>query len=117
MTAGGSSQVSDGAAALPLTTPEKAARAWPDATRAHRRAEGRRRGPGDDADRADPRDAAVLARAGLTIDEIDLFEVNEAFAPVVLAWEKELHPDMEPASTSTAARSRWAIRSGRAARG
>src|SRR5207248_197202 len=29
------------------------------------------------------------------IDDIDLFEVNEAFASVVLAWEKEHHPDMD----------------------
>jgi acetyl-CoA acetyltransferase family protein len=36
----------------------------------------------------------VLQRAGLTIDDIDLVEINEAFASVVLAWEKELHPDM-----------------------
>ena len=37
----------------------------------------------------------VLQRAGLTIDDIDLVEINEAFASVVLAWEKELHPDMD----------------------
>ena len=37
----------------------------------------------------------VLARAGLTLDDIDLVEINEAFASVVLAWEKELHPDMD----------------------
>ncbi len=37
----------------------------------------------------------VLERSGLSIDDIDLFEVNEAFASVVLAWEKEHHPDME----------------------
>jgi acetyl-CoA acyltransferase len=42
-----------------------------------------------------PATAKVLARSGLAIDDIDLFEVNEAFAPVVLAWEKEHHPDME----------------------
>jgi acetyl-CoA acyltransferase len=41
-----------------------------------------------------PATAQVLERAGLTIDEIDLVEINEAFASVVLAWEKELHPDM-----------------------
>jgi acetyl-CoA acyltransferase len=41
-----------------------------------------------------PATARVLERAGLTIDEIDLVEINEAFASVVLAWEKELHPDM-----------------------
>ena len=37
----------------------------------------------------------VLERSGLTIDDIDLVEINEAFASVVLAWEKELHPDMD----------------------
>jgi len=42
-----------------------------------------------------PATAKVLGRTGLAVDDIDLFEVNEAFAPVVLAWEKEHHPDME----------------------
>ncbi len=42
-----------------------------------------------------PATAKVLAKASLTIDDIDVFEVNEAFASVVLAWEKEHHPDME----------------------
>ncbi len=37
----------------------------------------------------------VLQRARLTMDDIDLVEINEAFASVVLAWEKELHPDMD----------------------
>jgi acetyl-CoA acetyltransferase family protein len=41
-----------------------------------------------------PATHAVLSKAGLTLDQIDLFEVNEAFASVVLAWERELHPDM-----------------------
>jgi len=35
-----------------------------------------------------------LQRAGLTMADMDLTEINEAFASVVLAWEKELHPDM-----------------------
>jgi acetyl-CoA C-acetyltransferase len=35
----------------------------------------------------------VLDKAGMTIDDIDCFEVNEAFAAVVGAWEKELEPD------------------------
>ena len=42
-----------------------------------------------------PATKKVLERAGLTIDDIDLVEINEAFASVVLAWEKELHPDMK----------------------
>ena len=37
-----------------------------------------------------PATEKVLARAGLTLADIDLFEVNEAFAPVVLSWAKEL---------------------------
>ncbi len=41
-----------------------------------------------------PATERVLAKAGLTIDDIDLVEINEAFAAVVLAWEKEIHPDM-----------------------
>ena len=41
-----------------------------------------------------PATRAVLERAKLTMDDIDLVEINEAFASVVLAWEKELHPDM-----------------------
>ena len=36
-----------------------------------------------------PATQAALKRSGLSIDDIDLFEVNEAFAPVVLAWQKE----------------------------
>ncbi len=36
----------------------------------------------------------VLAKAGLSIDDIDLVEINEAFASVVLAWQRELDPDM-----------------------
>jgi acetyl-CoA C-acetyltransferase len=40
-----------------------------------------------------PASRKVLAQAGLTVDDIDVFEVNEAFASVVLAWQKELNPD------------------------
>jgi acetyl-CoA acyltransferase len=36
----------------------------------------------------------ALERSGLSMDDIDLTEINEAFASVVLSWEKELHPDM-----------------------
>ncbi|HTI24380.1 MAG TPA: acetyl-CoA C-acetyltransferase [Kutzneria sp.] len=37
----------------------------------------------------------ALAKAGMTIEDIDLFEVNEAFASVVLAWAKELKVDLD----------------------
>jgi len=42
-----------------------------------------------------PSTRKVLERAGLTMDDIDITEINEAFASVVLAWEKELRPNME----------------------
>ena len=42
-----------------------------------------------------PATRKVLDKAGLTLDDIDLVEINEAFASVVLAWERELHPDMD----------------------
>jgi acetyl-CoA acyltransferase len=41
-----------------------------------------------------PATEKVLRRAGLTIGDIDLFEINEAFSPVVLAWAKETGVDM-----------------------
>ena len=37
----------------------------------------------------------VLAKAGLALRDIDLFEVNEAFAPIPLAWARELHADAD----------------------
>ena len=42
-----------------------------------------------------PATQKALEKSGLTIDDIDLFEVNEAFASVVLAWQKELGVDMD----------------------
>jgi acetyl-CoA acyltransferase len=42
-----------------------------------------------------PATTAVLERAKLTLDDIDAVEINEAFASVVLAWEREHHPNME----------------------
>jgi acetyl-CoA acetyltransferase family protein len=41
-----------------------------------------------------PATQRVLRKAGLTLDKTDRVEINEAFASVVLAWERELHPDM-----------------------
>ena len=41
-----------------------------------------------------PATAYALERTGMSIDEIDLFEVNEAFASVVLAWQKETGADL-----------------------
>ena len=42
-----------------------------------------------------PATGQVLERAGLTLDDIDRIEINEAFASVVLAWAREVHPDIE----------------------
>jgi len=41
-----------------------------------------------------PSTQRVLKKAGMKLEQIDLFEINEAFASVVLAWERELHPDV-----------------------
>ncbi|MBI2555271.1 MAG: thiolase family protein [Candidatus Rokubacteria bacterium] len=47
-----------------------------------------------------PATQRVLKKAGMTLDQIDLLEINEAFASVVLAWERELHPDMGKVNVS-----------------
>jgi acetyl-CoA acetyltransferase family protein len=95
VTAGSSSQISDGAAAL-LIMSEARAKALKLTPRARIVATSLAgvdptimlTGP-------IPATQRVLKKAGLKIDQIDLFEINEAFASVVLAWERELHPDMQ----------------------
>ena len=42
-----------------------------------------------------PATTKILERNGMTVGDVDLFEVNEAFASVVLAWEREIQPDGE----------------------
>jgi acetyl-CoA acetyltransferase len=42
-----------------------------------------------------PATRKLLERNGMTIDDLDLIEINEAFASVVCAWRRELEPDME----------------------
>ncbi|MBA3304983.1 MAG: thiolase family protein [Thermoleophilaceae bacterium] len=42
-----------------------------------------------------PATRKLLERNGMTMDDIDLVEINEAFAPVVAAWQRELKPDMD----------------------
>jgi acetyl-CoA acetyltransferase len=42
-----------------------------------------------------PATRQVLKKANLSIEEIDIVEINEAFASVVLAWEREIRPDMD----------------------
>jgi acetyl-CoA acyltransferase len=95
ITAGNSSQVSDGAAALLLMSREKA-----DALGVRPRAK--------IVDQITvgvdpvimltgpiPATQQLLERNGMKIDDLDLIEINEAFAPVVAAWQRELEPDMD----------------------
>ena len=42
-----------------------------------------------------PATAKVLKKAGVSMEDIDWIEINEAFASVVLAWAKEYQPDMD----------------------
>jgi acetyl-CoA acyltransferase len=90
LTAGNSSQISDGAAALLLTSAAKA-QALGLRPRARVRAV-TTVGSDPTLMLTGPIAATrkVLAKAGLTLDDIDLFEVNEAFAPVPLVWMKEI---------------------------
>jgi acetyl-CoA acetyltransferase family protein len=94
VTAGNSSQITDGASAVLVMSERRAAElGLRPRARIHAFA----------LAGADPRlmltapipaTEKVLANGGLTLADIDLVEINEAFASVVLAWEKEHHPDM-----------------------
>jgi acetyl-CoA acetyltransferase family protein len=95
ITAGNSSQISDGAAAVLLMAREKA-----DALGLKPRA----RIMDQTTVGVDPvimltgpipATQKLLERNGMTMDDIDLVEINEAFAPVVAAWRRELEPDMD----------------------
>ncbi|MGH9125171.1 MAG: thiolase family protein [Acidimicrobiales bacterium] len=95
ITAGNSSQISDGASAVLIMSEEKAsALGLTPRARFHSFALAgvdpilMLTGP-------IPATAAVLERGKLALDDIDLIEINEAFASVVLAWEHEVHPDMD----------------------
>jgi len=95
VTAGNSSQITDGAAAVLVMSEEKASSlGLTPRARFHSFAVAgvdpvtMLTGP-------IPATKMVLEKAKLSIDDIDLVEINEAFASVVLAWEKEIHPDME----------------------
>jgi acetyl-CoA acyltransferase len=94
ITAGNSSQISDGSAAVLITTEEAASRhGLTPRARFHSFALAgvdpimMLTGP-------IPATSKVLERAKMTLAQMDLVEINEAFAPVVLAWEKEHHPEM-----------------------
>jgi acetyl-CoA acyltransferase len=95
VTAGNSSQIADGAAAILIMSEDRAVQLGltPRARFVNFSL------AGDDPrmmlTAGIPATHKVLARAGMTIDDIDLVEINEAFASVVLAWERDLHPDMD----------------------
>ncbi len=95
VTAGNASQVSDGAAAILLMSREKADELGlkPRAKILDQTAVGvdpvmMLTGP-------IPATQKLLERNSMTMDDIDLVEINEAFASVVVAWQRELNPDMD----------------------
>ena len=94
VTAGTSSQISDGAAAVLIMSEERATSlGLTPRARFHTFAVAAN-DPQIMLTAPIPATELVLSKAKLKLDEIDLVEINEAFASVVLAWEKEAHPDM-----------------------
>ncbi len=95
ITAGNASQISDGCAAILLMSLEKTIELGikPRARFAARAVVGS--DPVIMLTGPIPAARKALNRSGLTIDQIDAVEINEAFASVVLAWEKEIGPDPE----------------------
>lgn len=94
VTAGNSSQICDGAAALLLMSAEKAEELG---LRARARVHEFALAGTDPVTMLKgpiPATKKILHRADMTIDDIDLFEVNEAFASVVLAWQRETGADL-----------------------
>ncbi len=95
ITAGNSSQISDGAAAVLMMSAEKAKELG---LRARARIVDQTTVGCDPVKMLEgpiPATRKILDRNGMKIDDIDLFEINEAFAPVVAAWRREHNPDMD----------------------
>jgi len=95
ITAGNASQISDGAAAVLLMSAEKANALG---LKARARIVDQTTVGCDPVKMLEgpiPATRKILARNGMSINDIDLFEINEAFAPVVAAWRRELEPDMD----------------------
>jgi acetyl-CoA acetyltransferase family protein len=94
VTAGNSSQITDGASAVLIMSEEKAKQLGltPRARFVNFALAGDN--PRYMLTAPIPSTRKVLERAGLTMADISVTEINEAFASVVLAWEKELRPDM-----------------------
>ena len=94
VTAASSSQISDGAAAVLVMTEERAAHlGLTPRARFHSFAVAAN-DPQIMLTAPIPATSMILEKSGLRLDEIDLIEINEAFASVVLAWESEFRPDM-----------------------
>jgi acetyl-CoA acyltransferase len=94
ITAGNSSQISDGSAALLLAS-SKAVGAYnliPLARVVSRYVTGS--DPVLMLDGPIPATREVMKRSGLSLDQMDVIEINEAFASVVLAWAQEVNPDL-----------------------
>ncbi len=90
VTAGNSSQITDGASAVLITTPEKAEQlGLKPRARFHAFALAAS-DPVIMLTAPIPATQKVLKRANLTMDDIDLVEINEAFASVLVAWQREL---------------------------
>jgi acetyl-CoA acyltransferase len=95
VTAGNSSQITDGASAALIMSEEKAAElGLTPRARFHTFALAGV-DPIEMLTGPIPATQKALERSGLSLDDIDLIEINEAFASVVLAWERELKPDMD----------------------
>ena len=95
ITAGNSSQISDGAAAVLLMAADKAKALG---LRGRARIVDQTTVGTDPVKMLEgpiPATRKILERNGMKINDIDLFEVNEAFAPVVAAWRREHNPDMD----------------------
>jgi acetyl-CoA acetyltransferase family protein len=95
ITAGNSSQISDGAAAVLLMSAEKAEQLG---LKARARIVDMTTVGCDPVKMLEgpiPATRKILDRNGMKIEDIDLIEINEAFAPVVAAWRRELNPDMD----------------------
>ena len=93
--AGNSSQISDGAAALLVTTPEKARELGLDPIVRYRAGAVVGSDPVLMLTGPIPATEKVLRKAGVGLSEIGVFEVNEAFAPIPLAWLIEIGADPE----------------------
>ncbi|MDP6862126.1 MAG: thiolase family protein [Acidimicrobiales bacterium] len=94
VTAGNSSQITDGASAVLVMSAEKAAELG---LRPRAKFHSFALAGADPVTMLKgpiPATEKVMSRSGLTLDDIDLFEVNEAFASVVLAWQKEHGTDL-----------------------